>query len=73
METLNINEKINVRSNLKYTERRILSSLARSYSLATGYKNNIKSDYANCLYYSVMPCNTQNHLLINSNFQRSFR
>jgi len=73
MKNLNINEKINVRSNLNYKLRRITSELSRSYNLATGYKNDEKSKYTECLYYSVMPCNTQNQLLINSNFQRSFK
>lgn len=73
MKTLNINEKINVRSNLNYKSRRIYADLSRSYKIATGYKNDEKSKYTECLYYSVMPRNTQSQLLVNSNFQRSFK
>jgi hypothetical protein len=73
MKFLTINEKINVRSNMDFDLRRDNNCVKHCYNIAQGHKNNPKSMYfEGCLYYSVMPINTQLQLLRNRNFQRSF-
>jgi len=74
MNTLNINEKINVRSNLKFLERRSISDIQRSYRIGTMHKNDSFSGYdKNVLYYPVMPLINVNQLTVNKNFQISFK
>ena len=78
METLSINEKINVRSNAKSTTRSFeprfweINNISRSYDKAL---QNIKISKSNQLFlhYASMPCNTMNQLLTNVNFQRSYK
>jgi len=73
MYFLTINEKINVRSNMDFDLRKDKNCVIYSYNVAQGHKNNPKSMYfEGCLYYSVMPRNTQLQLLKNRNFQISF-
>lgn len=74
MDPLNINEKINVRSNMDYEFRRNKDLTVSRYAIAEQHKNNPKSMYyEGCLYFSVMPKNTQRQLLKNRNFQRSWK
>jgi len=74
MTTLNINEKINVRSNLKTSERRSISELQRSYRIGTMNKNCKFSGYnEGTLYYPVMPLRNVNQLTVNKNFQISYK
>lgn len=74
MQNLNINEKINVRSNMDFEFRRSKDLTISRYKIAEQHKNNPKSMYYDgVLYYSVMPKNTQKQLLKNKNFQRSWK
>jgi hypothetical protein len=71
MEKLTINEKINVRSNMRTKERRDNETVKLSYERSI--RNKATKYDGLCLWFYVMPCNNMNQLIINANFQRSFK